>query len=1763
MDGMKHDWMDSAIAIVGMEGRFSGCPTLNDLWHALAAGEEKLVNLSDEQLRQAGVDPQRWTTPDFVRRASVLEDIDLFDAEFFGMGPREAELTDPQQRLLLECAWAALEEAGIAPGAFDGPVGVYASSTLSKYLLNNLLSHRDKEHTRDQFLSLVGNDKDYVATHIAYKLQLQGPAVSVQTACSSSLVATHLACQALLLHECDAALVSAASVRVPQAAGYQHLPGGIWSDDGRTRPFDARAAGTVFGSGVACVVLMRLHDALERGHTVHAVIRGSAVNNDGNRKVGFTAPSVEGQAEVVASALRAAGVQPEQVSYVEAHGTATPLGDPIEVAALDQAFRSLGWRRGTCRIGSIKGNLGHLDVAAGLTGLIKCTLALRHRTLPASIHHTAPNPKIDFEATPFQVQTVTTPWGDDSRQPLIAGVSSFGIGGTNAHVVLQSPPASAVRQPELSHEPQLVIVSARTEEALAQAIDRLGQHLQDDAALDPADVAYTLAYGRTPMRARAFAAWRPAQEGPQALIAALRASIRPPREAHTLRRKLVLLFGEPPPVPPLASMPAVQRAAILRHEEAVQRTWGFGVAQLLELPAHPAAALLYALTAAQLLQRCGVKIDALACHGQGELAAACFNGVLSIESAMALLKDEDASADMPSGKAAMLPCWSATASGWLDPGRPQAWAEGLATPRATVDEMALEATLRQRFGGGRVIALPHFAEATVPALTGPRAQAPGSWLPKPAELEWTDALSVLGNLWVEGALTTWDGLHGHMVRRFVPLPTYPFQRKRHWIEPAARPAALAASRGTPSAAIEPAAAPTSAPTARHTAEVYLPTWSRLTAAPRPETSHARWLFVGQDAAFLDHLASSLSAEEPPQVLAVSPSPAEAQVELAARLSRGAPVTDLLLDLRAFQPPVGATAAQLLVPLGLLQAAVRACAAAGTAPWRLLALTEEGCQVLGTETCDPAAAAVAAAVRVLNQELDPACRVQSLDLQRAQPEQPSVLAHMLEALAIDPDAPLLAALRGLHAWKQEFRSSSCAPAEPGFRRGGTYLITGGRGRLGRALAALLRRRYDANVALLGRSSGLGDDRVDDRTRESHIGQALQQLPSWLQRVEAEHPMVSLSDFGSLERDLELLCAERCWQAVEGSLPSQLPHVASRQALGQMLQVQPGQLPFLDFVLSSFEAEGWLRRDGDALQWSPAQRAAAGSPLDCAGLAARHPSFGGLVELIEHCANHLVPVLQGREDPLQVLYADGSKSFLESKSQRILDYGNLSQLRAALMSFIDQLADGRLGRPLRVLEVGGGNGVLTRPLVEHLKGRHVEYVFTDIGRTFLLDAQRHAAAHGIDFMSFRRLDISHDPVAQGFEPGGYDLVLALDVLHATPHVAESARNVRRLLAPGGALCLLELVKAHRWTHLLFGFLPGWWCAADAPLRSGSPLLSGTAWSSALREAGFAEVALLPAGPQEGPRAEKVLAIARNGFAEADDRILAVQADVSNADQVSEALEAVRERFGALDGVLHAAAAPGEGGPLAQLPADALLRAALPKVDGLRVLTQALGSDQPRFIACFSSLAATTGMPLNGAYCVANALMEAQACQAAGQPRTVSIAWDRWITSATPHLYGVGEEAAAEASPIALQRMQEGSLTLDIGLDLLGEVIASGHRGLVAVSKGPLDDRMRRHESSNVAARLSAAAGAIAATPRPAAGAEDVQEALLAIWSEVLGVAALQPDDDFFALGGDSLAALQMMNLVQARLRTAVTVDELMKSQTVRALTGLLESKRRATA
>jgi phthiocerol/phenolphthiocerol synthesis type-I polyketide synthase E len=1190
------------VAFVGMACRFPGAPNVHEFWRILRDGTETVSFFSAEELEQAGVPRSVSTAPSYVRAAPVLDDVELFDAPFFGFSPREAELLNPQHRLFLECAWEAIETAGCDPDRYAGRIAVFAGSALNNY--TQLYVHLSDEVVQsvDPLQFLTSMDKDFLSTQTSFKLNLKGPSIGVQTACSTGLVAVHLASQSLLTYQCDLALAGAVTVRVPQKTGYLYREGSIESPDGHCRAFDARASGTIFGSGLGVVVLKRLQEAIEDGDTITAVIKGSAVNNDGALKVGYTAPSVRGQAEVIAAAQALAEVEPETISYIETHGTGTSLGDPVEIAALHEVFRPKTKRQGFCALGSVKTNVGHLDAAAGMAGLIKTALALEHRQIPASLHFERPNPRIDFADSPFYVNTRLAEWPANGG-PRRAGVSSFGVGGTNCHVILEEPPETVPGSP--SRPWQLLLLSARTDSALEAATARLAEHLQQHAGADLADVSHTLQVGRRRLDHRRMAVCRDVDDAvavlsgqaPKRLLSAFQepadrpvAFLFPGQGAQHVDMARELLATEP-----------VFRRELERCSELLRPHLGFDLRALLAPSAaerdggddrlaqtdvtQPALfAVEYAL--ARLWISWGVHPAALIGHSVGEYVAACLAGTFSLEDALALvaargrlmqLLPAGAMLSVPLSEAEILPLLEEEGLALAAVNAPslsvasgpreavERLGERLAAAGVEVrrlrtshafhsqmmepilDRFAAEVA-RVRRNPPRIPFISNVtgtwitaAEATDPLYwarhlrrtvrflegMGELLEEPGRvllevgpgrtltslasrhprWVPghaavaslrhpRDAQPDAAVLLTALGRLWMAGVEVDFNGFRSGERRRRLPLPTYPFERQRYWIEKTPAWGEAKRRRQRPEIA--------------HWFQI--PTWKQTMpplAARAGSGTPAGWLVLGAGNRLGEELVHRLRSQGH-EVLTV------ADGEGFARLGEGAYALApglregydaLFRDLIAVHGRVpenilhlwalseGTAGIDQWLERGFYSLVSLAQALGETASARrarIEVVTDRLWRIGCDEVPQPEKATLLGPVRVIPREyphlrcrvIDVAPRLQGADLDRVVDQ----LAAELAATRVEP----VVAYRGDQRWVQDVQNvllEDRGDTQARLRPGGVYLLTGGLGGIGLALAEHLARTVQAKLILIGRS---GLPEADPVSRKVRQVQALAEL-----------------------------------------------------------------------------------------------------------------------------------------------------------------------------------------------------------------------------------------------------------------------------------------------------------------------------------------------------------------------------------------------------------------------------------------------------------------------------------------------------------------------------------------------------------------------------------------------------------------------------------------------------------------------------------------------
>ena len=1850
-----------AVAIIGMAGRFPGAPDLDAFWRNLRDGEESISRFSDQALRAAGVDPADLADPAYVKANGMLDGVELFDAGFFGMTPLEAQITDPQHRVFLECAWQVLEDAGCDSERFEGRIGVFAGAGFSTYLIHHLLRCHDLESRVSAVQLSIGNNKDYVPTRVSYKLNLKGPSVNVNTACSSALVAVHLACQSLLDYHADVVLAGGVGIQVPQHVGYRYHSGGIASPDGRCRPFDAAAQGTVSGNGVGIVVLKRLEDALADGDSIRAVILGSAVNNDGAAKVGYTAPSVDGQASVIAEAHAVAGIDPATIQYVEAHGTGTAVGDPIEIAALTQAFRLKTDREAFCAIGSVKSNIGHLDEAAGAAGLIKTVLALQHAEIPPSLHFERPNPEIDFARSPFVVNASLREWR--SGGPRRAGVSAFGIGGTNAHLIVEQAPPVAARTSSAS--PQLLTLSARTAGALERASRALADHLERHTEVALSDVAWTLQEGRRRFDHRHAVAVTDLAGA----VVCLRSGTRPAVAVDAPR--IVFLF--PGQGAQYAGMgrglydaEPEFRADLDRCAESVKARLGFDLRDVLyrdgrdadlrrTLMAQPAVfAVEYAL--ARLWMSWGIAPHGMLGHSLGEYVAATMAGVFSLEAALdAICSRAELMDSLPGGAMVSVPLGEADVTPLLAAGLALAAvnAPGRTVVSGSADDVAaFSARLLARGVDSRPLETSHAfhsramdpivdefarrlarlnlrapARSWISNVTGqpispadavdPRYWArhlrqpvqfsggartllhdqgtlflevgPGrtlttllrqqvGWSPDRVAVQslrhpeepgddCARLLDALGRLWMRGVAPDWRAVHRGEPRRRIPLPTYPFDRQRYWIEP---DAADVAQTVKSSADVVQAVRP-----ARHDAVsswFYLPSWKR-TLPPRvlAPAMAVRTLVLGDS----NGLAEALRQAGCEDVTVVA---SDAWRDALALLGDGRPlrVVDCTTLREAPLAPDGGGRDDFEHVLALCQALARR-----SGPNEIVVVTEGVEDVTGGETIHPSRALLAGPLMVLPQERpDSHARLVDVTGWRRRGA-PPLVAQLVEEIAGGQER--LVAWREGRRWVRVFEPVSVdEPTSPAkLRDEGVYLITGGLGGVGLILAEYLSDTFRAKLALLGRSAAAFERALAEKSATDPSGSlALAWIGDIVKDAEREATTSGLEAFPGLESSINRLCSCYIVELLSASGQSTTAGSAFDVAdVARGLKITRAFRPMCDYFAHVLVEDGILEREGGRFRWTPAVADLPDARHLRGRLLREYPQFAGMFDLLEHCVSQYAPALSGSIPAISVLYPDGEARLLEEAASRTVAYSRRAVYTQAVRDVVARLCT-QLGRRVRILEIGVGDGLLAGVVAPALKGLDVEYHATDLGRTFVARAEQAASAAGLRFMRFGLLDIGNPPGPQGYEPGSFDVVLALDVLHATPDIRRTVGHVRELVAPGGIAAVIETVHAPRWVNMIWGLAEGWWSFTDADRREHSPLMPVTRWADVFGACGFERVTawdadgrsdygliLVEAGgtltmagldARESHQVRVVRRLRRRG---ADLMLLA--ADVADETAMRQAIADTVARFGRIDGVIHAAGEtrreiifnPLETTGAAEV--DAVFR---PKVTGTQVLADLLSGVRADFVLLLSSNASVLGGLGLSAYAAASRYLDAFAAarRHAGDGRWVSTNWDGWPTEQTAGT-GVQFQTSIDRYAMSLPECRS-AFARAMSVDA----------PQIVVSAGDLQSRLRRWQERRPAAEdvpVVREADALA-HERPEistsfdAPTTHTERVLAGIWEELLGIRPVGVNDGFAELGGDSLLGTQLIARVDRALSCRMPFRSLFEEPTVRLQAKRIDSLRAAT-
>jgi acyl transferase domain-containing protein/predicted O-methyltransferase YrrM/acyl carrier protein len=1822
-----------------MACRLPGVSDVEEFWRVLEGGVETVARLSEAELLAAGEDPALLARLDYVRAAGVLPDADRFDAELFGCSPHEAAVLDPQQRLFLECSWTALEHAGYDPTACPGAVGVYAGAGWNGYFLFNVSTHPDLIAPTARQQTLLANERDNLALRVSYKLGLEGPSITVQTGCSTSLVAVCLACQSLLSFQSDMALAGGVSVRVPQV-GYVYQPGGAFSRAGRCRAFDAQADGTVAGSGVGAVVLRRLEDALADGDRVHAVIRGAAVNNDGAAKVGYAAPSVDRQAAVIREAQAVAMVGPETITYVEAHGTGTAVGDPIEVAALTQAFRAATDDRGYCAIGSVKTNVGHLDAAAGVAGLIKTTLALAHGQIPPSLHFDRPNPAIDFASSPFYVNDTLSDWVPDGV-PRRAGVSSFGIGGTNAHVVLEEAP----RRPPTpaTSDAQVLPLSARTEAALDEAAVALREHLARHPRADVGDVASTLQVGRTafahrqalvcrgvgdalaalatPARLRRGCASR--DGGGAAFMFAGQGAQHVDMGRGLYRSRSAFREEVDHCVEILRSQHGLELLDVLYSDSAAAEQGD----EALHRTEHAQPALfVLAYALARTWMSHGVGMEAAIGHSVGEYVAATLAGVFALEDALALVVARGRLLQaLPAGAMLAVPLPPEELERLLDPSVAIAAVNGpercvASGPEQAVEELAARLTAAgvacARLRTSHAFHSPMVEPALAPfaeCFRGVRLAAPripfvscvsGTWI---ADAQATDPgywtthmrspmrfadglrclaretdrpllevgparsttgfatrhpdvgaervmppslghsglpsddeeafLHALGGLWAVGVKVDWTRLHEARARRRVPLPTYPFQRRRHWIAPRrpdARPASdrMAVFDVAVTAARREGAAQTGACDAERR-RTQLAILERLSAAYMA-AALAQLGWDGSADAGRDPAAFAARCGALPHYRRLVADWVQASVQAgwlrpAPDDGHGAPKPSTIADpatLADEARPLWAEAPEVLDLVERCGARLSAVVRGAIDPVELFVPVVD--------------AAEAAPGRVLGTEY----------------------------------APILhAAARGLVEGLP--RSDGLRVLEVG---GGTGIATA------ELLAALPADRTDyvftdASEAFVSRA------------RRRYAG-----LPRFRADVlDVDEPPRSQ---GFADGSFDVVVAANVLHATY-DVDRALRHVASLLAPGGLLLLAEITRPTLDFAVTYAllmgSVRGHARSAGDPFLSREGWRAALSSPFAQVAVVPEDDLLGSHVFLAgTAAASASLPRRRGDvSDWFSVpswRRAAPVARRARCPSAQWLAFVDGSDLASDLVSRLKQAGEEvttvRPGRAYRrcaaaAFELSPSAGADYRRLLAELAddGR----MPTDVVHLWgLAAADDPTAVRGTGRDRSRGVD-SLVLLVQAIGAGGCSDPLALTVVTSAAHDV-TGETVTLAQAPLLGLCRAiplehpnvtcrsvdvapshpggradvgqqlydelrgasgNAVVAHRGGHRWVEAVER--CRLDRPGRNASRLrergvylvtgglgMIGAAVAEQLAASVRARLVLVGRSGA-GAGAERVDALRRHG---AD--VLVLPADVTDAERMRAVVEMAEARFGPINGAIHAAGVLGEGAlqhkSLEQV--DAVLA---PKVTGTLVLHELFAERELDFLILFSSLSSRRPGFGQVAYAAANSFLDAFAHskEARRHGVTTCINWDVW--------QGRGMAYAAPA-PAVLQGLKQDDfgrrgIRADEGVDAFERILASGLPQVLVASSDYLDLlEARDSDLSQIYLDTLAGSGAVTQQPRPelattyVAPRTETERLIVGIWRTLLGIERPGVADDFFELGGDSLMGAQLIG----RLKTTFGVQ-----------------------
>ncbi|EMS73637.1 type I polyketide synthase [Ruminiclostridium cellobioparum] len=1907
---------NSEIAIIGMSCRFPGANNIDEFWKNLCEGVESVTQLSDEELLEAGVDPALLNNPNYVKAAPMVEGYDMFDAEFFGYNPREAEMMDPQHRLFLQCAWESLENAGYTQDKYRGLIGVFAGASLSTYMFN-LYSNRKLMESVGNLQAIIGNDKDSLTTSVSYKLNLKGPSIAVQTFCSTSLVAVHLAAKSLLSGECHMALAGGATINVPHKNGYLYNEGGIFSPDGHCRAFDKDANGMLFGNGVGIVVLKRLKDALADRDSIIAVIKGSAINNDGSLKVGYTAPSVEGQSEVISNALENAGITADSIGYIEAHGTGTLMGDPIEIAALTKAFGATTENKQFCAIGSVKTNLGHLDRAAGIAGLIKAALSLKNGMIPPSLNYTSPNPKIDFENSPFFVNTSLKKW-ETTDIPRRAGVSALGFGGTNAHVILEEAPPC--QNPADNSPCRLLLFSGRTENALAANMHNFHDYLKLNGNANIADMAYTLQVGRKDFRYRKAFVCSSVEDALNVLGGEDARRIIS-GECENENKTITFMFPGQGSQYPGMGQGLYQLEPVFREQvdnccEILKQYIDMDLRSLI-YPEGPAdikqaeetlsqtgytqpAVFVIEYATAKMLCSWGMEPDAMIGHSIGEYVAAVLAGVMTLEDALMLVSARGRLIqELPGGTMLGIPLAENEITPLLNKDLSMAAVNGpeQCVVSGSYEEISLlkdklanmgvecrELHTSHAFHSGMLEPVvepfkqlftaiqlhapnrPFISCVTGTWITESQAVDPAYWaqhlrgtvlfsygiseilkdtsrvlieagpgqtLSKLARQNVKDGierciistirhpsdktgdmaflLTALGRLWIAGKHPDWDKFNKQECRRRIPLPTYPFEGRRYWVDRVESPELHQTSFK-----------------ADEKNWILVPSWkrSKLLNSFRPETlSHKsrKWLVFVEPCGLGGAIAQGLLAAgqevvtvtagaefkaENDRTYTLKPERAWEFTALVNKLNDLKLMPDAVVHLWNYAESPGAEGdaeyfkqyrfSGSLSVLNLVQSIKSISNDKKLDIWVISSSTAD---ISGEEAVKPEKAAAVGMCRAISGNSENIiCR--SIDVLPG--VQISRTADNILAEIAAGHSEVEAAFRGRYRWipdfeELEYTAESTAKYESAaqgtdkfeFRQKGTYFIMDGLTGMGFEFARYLAQSVNAGLVLpqpcvlpdksewdgIIDNGGAIPDNRDIRTpgapayplssfENDDCASEINRL--WEQNIGSSETSAVPED---IETELDRLCSAYIYSYFAKNLDIKRQVVYSEDELKLALGITAKYYKFFGFMLSVLEQESFIETEGETVRFIKEQDKISGPEFLSAELLKKFPEFENALSALKYCVDSYSDVLAGRTEAMAVFSQDNGLNVLEVVDEVQQKYSNGIHIQRVISEYFRKPGNMGKGRKMRFLEINAGDDRLTWHIAEALKDKDAEYCFTSLNKNLINNARKKAVQNGWGFMKFRVLDVSEKPEEQGFAPYSFDFIVGTNAVHAQPDISSAVQNVEKLLMPGGLLLMMEATRPRRWVNLIWGLADHWWNYSDNALRTNSPLLAPEVWKKVLCDQGNTDVTLYPAGDEN---ADHSLIVARqNPLLDSEDyKAWLLEVKAKEKQDIKLRIERLRQ-LEQLGGEVFAPSAAGWTEASINKAVDSAMEL-FGSIQGVIFtplqLSEGLKQQQVNDEVEESSSKLEQNI---------SALNSLEAVLPKMKPDFISLmSPDEWglqtcdsyfLAQLVPYMSTLSQKLSANCNNAKLIQWDSwskeneytaetngGYIDSEHGISAFRHIVSMTDINQIMISPRNVSQFTLEHNRPWLKnrGRLKQVENMNAVNDRPDLGSSymepqnETEQRILKVWQEVLGISQIGVYDSFFEIGGDSLQATQLNSRIRDQFGVELPMQDFFNAPTI---------------